>query len=72
MADQESVIVRRNRGTEASDYTAEVLVKKEDTITSGKIDQEHPDLRPGDKAFTADGSVLYVKDLDGTWKEFGG
>ena len=72
MPDMESLITRSCNGMEVSDFTDEVLVKDENTITSGKIDLEHPGLRPGSKAYTADGSVLYVKDLDGSWVEFGG
>ena len=60
-------IMKSGSGVQEDANKAEVLIEGADDLAT------LPDtLSPGSVAYKADMSLLYMKDLDGTWKQIGG
>ena len=60
-------IVRSSSGTEETANKCEALIESANDLTNLP-----EDLAPGSVAYKADMSLMYMKDLDGSWKQIGG
>lgn len=60
-------IIKSGSGIPEDANKAEVLIQSVDDL-----DDLPETLSPGSTAYKADLSLLYMKDLDGSWKQIGG
>ena len=60
-------IIKSGGGVPESSEKCEVMIE-----SAGDLSSLPKDLAPGSVAYTASLSLMYMKDLDGTWTQIGG
>ena len=60
-------IIKSNSGVEEAANKCDALIE-----SASDLADLPGDLAPGSLAYTASMSAMYMKDLDGTWKQIGG
>ena len=61
-------IIKSSSGVPESAETCEVLIQSSADLSDPKLEP----LAPGSMAHNASMSLMYMKDIDGTWAQIGG